>query len=152
LEDQQQHQVSQTPSTEKQLLVQREAKIYLRNIAVWGRFIAFSIAAVAAIFLSIVVYSYYTDHFGLSEEQQSGATNTFYFGTILCLLLLFYPSYRLFRFCKLVDHAVLFKDSDDLTKALRNLKSFIQVMGLITVILVTAYIASLVYAATWLVE
>jgi magnesium-transporting ATPase (P-type) len=134
---------------EKTLTVQREAKIYLRNIAMWGRFISAALAVVVAVFLGIVLYSYYNKEF-LDLEDPSGATGGYYFTMIGFLSLLFYPAYRLFNFSRLADHAILFRDSNDLTMALRNLKSFVQVLGIISAILVTAYIAFLAYVYWWM--
>ncbi len=137
-------------NTEKILTIQREAKIYLRHISTWGRFISIALTAVVTVLLAIVIYSYYNAEW-LDIEDPTGTTNNYYITTIGFLLLLFYPAYRLFNFSRWTDHAILFRDSDDLTKALRNLKSFVQVLGIITVILVTAYIAFLAYAYGWIV-
>jgi magnesium-transporting ATPase (P-type) len=138
-----------TDPTEKILVIQREGKIYLRNIAVWGRFISVALIIVVIVFLGIVLYSYYNKEF-LDIEDPSGATDGYYYTMTGFLLLLFYPAYRLFNFSRLVDHAILFRDSNDLTKALRNLKSFVQVLGIISAILFIAYVAFLAYAYWWI--
>lgn len=134
----------------KNLIVERKAKIYLRSIAMWCRYTAIAICVALVIFLGAVIYSYYNDWIISNDDTLSPNYKYYHITTIISLALVFYPLYRLYQFSRYVDHAILFRDNSDLTKAFRHLKSFAQVVGIITSILIVAYISLLVYAGLWL--
>jgi hypothetical protein len=134
----------------KNLIVERKAKIYLRTISMWCRYMSIAMSVAVTVLLGAVIYNYYYDWIVTNDDTLSPDYKYYHIATIVSLALMFYPLYRLFQFSRYVDHAILFRDNTDLTKAFRHLKSFAQVIGIITSILIIAYISLLVYAGLWL--
>jgi hypothetical protein len=134
----------------KNLIVERKAKIHLRTISIWTRYISIAIGLAFFILLCFVIYNYYNDWIVQIDENLSPNYKYYHIASIISLVLVFYPIFRLYQFSRYIDHAILFRDNSDLTKAFRHLKSFAQVIGIITTILIIAYISLLVYAGLWL--
>jgi hypothetical protein len=84
-----------------------------------------------------------------SEGKGSGVPELLIFLLILLVALIyFFPVLFLFRFSKHMGNAVQTLDKEELYKAIRSLKSYFVFLGVLIIVLLSGYIALLIFADT----
>ncbi len=121
----------------------------LRNLNITRKWTMF-LSIIGAIALGIVII------FGVmagtflsifsSVKTGLGINEWFMFSVLFILLIIsLFPVVFLFRFSKHAASAVHHSDMDELDKTIKNLKHFFIYIGIIAIVLMAAYVASLIF-------
>ncbi|MBE9601846.1 hypothetical protein [Pedobacter sp. MC2016-24] len=133
---------------EAQLVITEEIRSYIYETAKWTKFLSI-VGLVFAAFLAVLALSANGIMQGLATAApgnplvQLGATFlTVYFLAIS--LILFYPSFLMFKYSNAANTAVLYADQENLTVAMKNMKSIFKFWGIIAIVILTLNILSVV--------
>lgn len=138
--------VEESGQEQEQLVVTEEIRSYIYETAKWTKFLSV-VGLVVAVFLALMAFSANAIIDGLALAapgnalvQMGTAFLTVYF---LCLsLMLFYPSFLLFKYSNAATTAVLYADQENFTIAMKKMKSLFKFWGIITIIILSLYIFS----------
>jgi len=136
--------IEEAAEEHEQLVVTEEIRSYIYETAKWTRFlsvIGFLFAALMALtaFSATAIMETLQVSAPGNPMAQLGATFlTVYF---LCVsLMLFYPSFLLFKFSNAANTAVLYGDQENFTVAMKKLKSVFKFWGVVTIVIMAVYI------------
>ena len=135
---------------QEQLVVTEEIRSYIYETAKWTRFLAI-VGLVFAAFMALMAFSAGGIIEGLAAAApgnplvQLGTTFlTVYF---LCIsLMLFYPSFLLFKYANAANAAVLYADQESFTIAMKNMKSVFKFWGIIAIVVLVLNVLSILFA------
>ncbi|WEK20524.1 MAG: hypothetical protein P0Y49_05155 [Candidatus Pedobacter colombiensis] len=136
--------IEETGEEHEKLEISEEIRSYIYETAKWTKFLAivgFVFAALLALlaFSATAVMQGIMASAGNNAMAQLGTTFlTVYFLSIS--LMLFYPSFLLFKFSNAANTAVLYADQENFTIAMRKLKSVFKFWGIIAIIILAIYI------------
>lgn len=130
--------VEAAPEQHETLQVTEEIRSYIYETAKWTRFLSI-VGLVVAAFLALMALSAN----GLMEAMTAAAPAspllklgstflTIYFLGIS--LMLFYPSFLLFKYSNAANTAILYGDQENFTLAMRKMKSVFKFWGIIAII------------------
>ena len=132
-----------------ELRLNEQSKKFLRETAKWAfilsiiGFIMIGIFILVAVFFIVMIF---TTSSNFNPLAQSGASVEIlaivYF---LMALLYFFPVLFLYRFSKKMKSALLEKNTEDLTTAFSNLKSFYKFIGVTALIVIGIYMLIIVF-------
>ena len=128
------------------LVVEDQAKIYLKETAKWSNFLAIVglVMSGLLIFLGIGVMIFMGSIAGASEDPNlkifSGGFGILY-GLIYIVIAAFYvyPCLKLYWFAKKTKASLLLSDSFQLTEALSQLNAMFKFVGILTILLMGIY-------------
>lgn len=128
------------------LVVEDQAKIYLKETAKWSNFLAIVglVMSGLLIFLGIGVMIFMGSIAGASEDPNlkifSGGFGILY-GLIYIVIAAFYvyPCLKLYGFAKKTKASLLLSDSFQLTEALSQLNAMFKFVGILTILLMGIY-------------
>ncbi|ACU03536.1 MULTISPECIES: hypothetical protein [Pedobacter] len=139
--------VEEAGQEQETLLVTEEIRSYIYETAKWTRFLSI-VGLVFAAFLALMALSAN----GLMETMTAVAPSsplvklgaaflTVYF---LCIsLMLFYPSYLLFKYSNAANTAVLYADQENFTVAMKKMKSVFKFWGIVTIVILAINVISI---------
>ena len=138
--------VEEAAQEQETLLVTEEIRSYIYETAKWTRFLSI-VGLVFAAFLALMALSAN----GLMETMTAVAPSsplvklgtaflTVYF---LCIsLMLFYPSFLLFKYSNAANTAVLYADQENFTLAMKKMKSVFKFWGVVTIVILAINVIS----------
>lgn len=138
--------VEEAGEVQEQLVVTEEIRSYIYETAKWTKFISI-IGLIFAVFMALAAFSanaivetIVATTPGNPLAQMGSAFIMAYF---LCIsLMLFYPSFLLFKYANAATAAVLYADQENFTIAMKKMKSVFKFWGIITIIILAIYILS----------
>lgn len=135
---------------QEQLIVTEEIRSYIYETAKWTKFLSI-VGLVFAVFLALMAFSanaiidaLVVATPGNPLAQMGTAFLTVYFLSIS--LMLFYPSFLLFKYSNAATTAVLYADQENFTVAMKKMKSVFKFWGIIAIIVLSLYILSILLA------
>ncbi|MCU4157027.1 hypothetical protein J1N10_13640 [Carboxylicivirga sp. A043] len=134
---------------EKQLTISESAAGYLLETSKWAKFLSI----MGFIFIGFIVIMGLFAGSLMSIFSGGHAMGAFPAGIgfifsgvyILLGLLYFFPTMYLFKFSQKTKVAVLTKNSDELSTALSNHKSFFKFWGIFTIVVISLYVVSAIF-------
>ena len=135
------------------LIITEDIRSYIYETAKWANFLSivgFILTAFTVMF-SFTIGSFMT----IMNTVLGGEANNPYAAlgtpvlTVLCLLvalIYFYPSLVLFKYANSAKKAVLYADQDTLSIAMSKMKSFFKFWGILTIVILTFYALSILFA------
>lgn len=135
---------------QEQLIVTEEIRSYIYETAKWARFLSI-VGLIFAAFMALMAFSAGGLIEGLAAAapgsplvQLGTAFLTVYF---LCIsLVLFYPSFLLFKYANAANAAVLYADQESFTIAMKKMKSVFKFWGIIAIVVLVLNVLSIVFA------
>lgn len=142
--------VEETGEGKENLLITEEIRSYIYETAKWTKFLSI-VGLVFSAFLALMALSANGIIEGLAAAtpgnplvQLGTAFLTVYF---LCIsLILFYPSFLLFKYSNAVNTAILYADQENFTIAMKKMKSIFKFWGIITIIVLALNVLSVLLA------
>jgi hypothetical protein len=142
--------VEETGEEKESLMITEEIRSYIYETAKWTRFLSI-VGLVFSAFLALMAFSANGIIEGLAAAApgnplvQLGTTFlTVYF---LCIsLVLFYPSFLLFKYSNAANTAVLYADQENFAVAMKKMKSVFKFWGIITIIVLALNVLSVLLA------
>lgn len=139
--------VEESGEEQEQLVVTEEIRSYIYETAKWTKFLSI-VGLVLAVFMALAAFSanaiietITATTPGNPLAQMGSAFIMVYF---LCIsLMLFYPSFLLFKYANAATTAVLYADQENFTIAMKKMKSVFKFWGIMTIIVLAMYILSL---------
>lgn len=143
-------QTEEAGQEQESLMVTEEIRSYIYETAKWTRFLSIT-GLVFAAFLALMALSAN----GLMETMTAVAPGspliqlgtaflTVYF---LCIsLMLFYPSFLLFKYSNAANTAVLYADQENFTVAMKKMKSVFKFWGIVTIVVLAINMISILLA------
>lgn len=142
--------VEESGQEQEQLIVTEEIRSYIYETAKWTKFLSV-VGLVFSVFLALMAFSANAIIEGLAVAtpgnplaQMGTAFLTVYFLSIS--LMLFYPSFLLFKYANAANTAVLYADQENFTIAMKKMKSVFKFWGIIAIIVLALYILSILLA------
>lgn len=139
--------VEESGQEQEQLLVTEEIRSYIYETAKWTKFLSI-VGLVFAVFMALAAFSANAIIEGIVATtpgnplaQMGSAFIMVYFLSIS--LMLFYPSFLLFKYANAATNAVLYADQENFTVAMKKMKSVFKFWGIMTIIVLALYILSL---------
>src|SRR4051812_29559231 len=137
----------QHPAEPKGLLLPEEAQYYLQKSGEWARFLGImgfimsGFIVIAALFIGSI--------FSLMSAYQStpypaGMGGIMGFFYILIAVFYFVFSLYLYKFGTKIKSGIMYNDTEQVTTALSNLKSFFKFWGIITIVMIAIYILAII--------
>lgn len=142
--------VEEVGHEDEQLVVTEEIRSYIYETAKWTRFLSV-VGLVFSAFLALMAFSAN----GLIEGMATVAPNsplvqlgsTFLTVYFLCIsLMLFYPSFLLFKYSNAANTAVLYADQENFTVAMKKMKSVFKFWGIVTIVVLALNVISVLLA------
>lgn len=135
---------------QEQLIVTEEIRSYIYETAKWAKFLSI-VGLVFAAFIALMAFSAGGIIEGLAAAapgnplvQLGTAFLTVYF---LCIsLILFYPSFLLFKYANAANSAVLYADQESFIIAMKKMKSVFKFWGIIAIVILALNLLSIVFA------
>ncbi|MBK9735665.1 MAG: hypothetical protein IPO92_12150 [Saprospiraceae bacterium] len=135
------------------LVVEDQAKVYLKETAKWSNFLAIVGLVMSGLFMlmGIGVMIFMGSIAGASEDPNlkifSGGFGIMY-GLIYILIAAFYvyPCLKLYGFAKKTKASINLNDSFQLTEALSQLNAMFKFMGILTIIVLALYLLIILVA------
>ena len=138
--------VEESGQQQEQLVVTEEIRSYIYETAKWTKFLSV-VGLVFSVFLALMAFSANAIIEGLMVAapanpliQMGTAFLTAYF--LFISLMLFYPSFLLFKYSNAANTAVLYADQENFTTAMRKMKSVFKFWGIVAIIVLALYILS----------
>lgn len=142
--------VEEAGHEQEQLIVTEEIRSYIYETAKWTKFLAI-VGLVFSVFLALMAFSANAIIEGLVAAtpgnplaQMGTAFLTVYFLSIS--LMLFYPSFQLFKYSNAANTAVLYTDQENFTIAMKKMKSVFKFWGIMAIIVLALYLLSILLA------
>lgn len=138
--------VKESGEEQAQLVVTEEIRSYIYETAKWTKFLSV-VGLVLAVFLALMAFSANAIIEGLAIAAPGNPLiqmgTAFLTGYFLCLsLMIFYPSFMLFKYANAATTAVLYADQENFTIAMKKMKSVFKFWGIITIIILALYLLS----------
>ncbi|MDR6783211.1 hypothetical protein ABIE26_000301 [Pedobacter africanus] len=135
---------------EEQLVVTEEIRSYIYETAKWTRFLSI-VGLVFSAFLALMAFSANGLIEGLATAAPSSPLvqlgTTFLTVYFLCIsLMLFYPSFLLFKYSNAANTAVLYADQENFTVAMKKMKSVFKFWGIVTIVILALNVISVLLA------
>lgn len=134
-------------NTHKDLILNTEAKSFLKETAKWTHF--FSILGFIGVGLFVLLGIFASLVFSFIEQTVTGASEIpqNFLGLIYIAIaaLYFFPVYYLYNFSKNIKVALEQSDNTLLTKAFENLKSHYKFIAIFTFVIIAGYLLSLLF-------
>ena len=130
------------------LWISEDIRSYIYDAAKWTRFLAIvgfvfsAIVAISAFSVAAIFSSLAAVNPGNPMLKLNPAVITAIY--LLFALVVFYPSFLLFKFSTAATQAVLFTDQTSLSVAMNKLKSYFKFWGIVTIITIILYILMIV--------
>lgn len=142
--------VEESGQEQEQLIVTEEIRSYIYETAKWTKFLSI-VGLVFAVFLALMAFSANAIMEGLVATtpgnplaQMGTAFLTVYF---LCIsLMLFYPSFLLFKYSNAANTAVLYADQENFVTAMKKMKSVFKFWGIIAIVVLALNLLSILLA------
>ncbi|TCC99270.1 hypothetical protein FBD94_05945 [Pedobacter hiemivivus] len=139
--------IEEAAEEQEQLVVTEEIRSYIYETAKWTKFLSI-IGFVFAVFMALAAFSATAIMENVvatapgNPMAQLGATFlTVYF---LCIsLMMFYPSFLMFKFSNAANTGVLYADQENFTIAMKKLKSLFKFWGVLTIVILAMYVLAL---------
>ncbi|SMD01592.1 DUF5362 family protein [Pedobacter africanus] len=134
----------------EQLVVTEEIRSYIYETAKWTRFLSI-VGLVFSAFLALMAFSANGLIEGLATAAPSSPLvqlgTTFLTVYFLCIsLMLFYPSFLLFKYSNAANTAVLYADQENFTVAMKKMKSVFKFWGIVTIVILALNVISVLLA------
>jgi len=132
---------------QEQLLVTEEIRSYIYETAKWTKFLSV-VGLVFAVFMALAAFSANAIIEGIAATTPNNPLvqlgTSFIMVYFLCIsLMLFYPSFLLFKYANAAKTAVLYADQENFTVAMKKMKSVFKFWGIMTIVVLAMYILSL---------
>ena len=132
-----------TSFPENPLVVTEDIRSYMYDTAKWTKFLAivgFVFSALVAM-AALGAGAFITLLNKMNPGNSFGALGTGFFTVYLLLmgLLYFYPSLLLFKHANAAKKAILYGDQENLSIAMRNMKSFFKFWGVLMIVILGLY-------------
>ncbi|WP_442590533.1 DUF5362 family protein [Pedobacter sp. AW31-3R] len=130
------------------LWISEDIRSYIYDTAKWTRFLAIvgfvfsALVAISAFSVDAIFSSIAAANPGNPLLQLNPMVLTVMY--LLFALVIFYPSFLLFKFSSSANQAVLFADQPSLTVAMNKLKSYFKFWGIMTIIVIGFYVLAIV--------
>lgn len=142
--------IEEAGDEQEKLVVTEEIRSYIYETAKWTKFLSV-VGLVVAAFLALMALSANAIMQELlvaapgNPMGQLGSTFlTVYF--LSFSLMLFYPSFLLFKYSNAANTAVLYADQESFTIAMKKMKSVFKFWGIMTIIVLALYLLSILLA------
>jgi len=138
--------VEESGQEQEQLVVTEEIRSYIYETAKWTKFLSI-VGLIFAVFMALAAFSanaiietIVATTPGNPLAQMGPAFIMVYFLAIS--LILFYPSFLLFKYSNAANTAVLYADQENFTIAMKKMKSVFKFWGIMTMIVLAIYVLS----------
>jgi hypothetical protein len=135
------------PSTPPALELSNAAMVDLLEARKWAKFISIvafiglGIMVIAGLVIGVFLGTFLGDAAGLPFP--GGVLGIFYVGMAI---VYFFPILYLYRFANSAGKAVLYRNPDELSVAIKNLRSHYQYLGIVMLILLGVYLVFILFA------
>lgn len=140
------------PGDPKGMILTEEAQYFLHQAGKWARFLGI-MGFIGSVFIALIGVFFGTFMSVIAQlKQQQMDTLPAGFGGIVAVfyiligLLCFYISLKLYQFGGGVRDGIEFKNSEQVSKALGNLKSFFKIKGIILICVISLYVLIIIGA------
>jgi hypothetical protein len=139
-----------TEQEQEQLVVTEEIRRYIYETARWTKFLSI-VGLVFSLLIALMAFSATAIIEGLSMVTPANPLvqlgTTFLTVYFLCIsLMIFYPSFLLFKYANAANTAVLYADQENFTIAMEKMKSVFKFWGIIVIIMLALNALSFVLA------
>jgi hypothetical protein len=139
------------PSPHHELVLTKEAQVYLREAGKWAKFLSIigfigcGLILVAALFIGSIfsMMSHLSPAYSQAPMSAAGGFVSIIY--ILVDILYFFFPYYLYRFSDKIKKGIVFQDVGYITRASESLKSFFKLWGIVTVIVISIYIIAFLF-------
>ncbi len=142
--------IEEANTEHEQLIVTEEVRSYIYETAKWAKFLSI-VGLVFAAFMALMAFSAGGIIEGLAAAAPGNPLvqlgTSFLMVYFLCIsLVLFYPSFLLFKYANAANTAVLYADQEKFVVSMKKMKSVFKFWGIIAIIILGLNLLSIVFA------
>jgi hypothetical protein len=139
----------ETSAEVKRIEIEKETLGHLNSARKWAMFIAI----IGFIFLGLVTVlgvlaGTFLSAFNVGKADQTIPEVLVFSTVLLFVIICFFPGLFLLQFSKQINKAVKTLEKKELGKAFRNLKFFFVYQGVLIIIILSVYLATLIFSET----
>jgi glucan phosphoethanolaminetransferase (alkaline phosphatase superfamily) len=133
----------------RELILGEEAKYFLHTAGRWATFLGImgfigtGFVVIIAFFIG-ALFSFISRLNPAASQMPAGISGIFTFVYLLVAVFYFFMSYYLYQFGTSIKSGTLLNDATLATKAFKNLKSHLKLIGITTIVAISLYILILI--------
>jgi hypothetical protein len=133
----------------RRIEIGQETLKHLNTLRKWTMFLAVSGFILVGLIITLgLITGTFLAAFSNSDKMPGIPDTLVYAAFITVILIIFFPMLFLFRFSKHISKAVLKLESKEMHIAVKYLKRYFIYIGVILIVIISAYIASIILAGT----